>query len=79
MKTKNIPHNIKSKSIKEAKDEINTILSKLEKNDTDLESSMEDYQRLIKLNNHVDSMFKSKMKEVSRSVKSIRKKKNSKK
>ena len=77
MKTKNIPHNIKSKSIKEAKDEINTILSKLEKNDADLEASIEDYQRLIQLNHHVDTLFKNKMKEVSRSARSIRKKKTS--
>ena len=37
MKSKNIPADIKSKSIKEAKEEINVILSKLEKNDADLE------------------------------------------
>ena len=49
MKMKNIPPNIKSKSIKEAKDEINDILSKLEKNDAVLEDYNKDYQKLIKL------------------------------
>ena len=65
MKTKNIPADIKSKSIKEAKDTINKILSKLEKNDADLEDSIDDYQRLIHLNNHIDSLFKEKNKEIS--------------
>ena len=65
MKTKNIPADIKSKSIKEAKDTINEILSKLEKNDADLEASIDDYQRLIHLNNHIDSLFKEKNKEIS--------------
>ena len=69
MKSENIPADIKSKSLKEAKDEINIILSKLEKNDTDLESSTEDYQRLIQLNNHVDFLFKKKVKEISVSSK----------
>jgi|TARA_B110000211_G_C14088071_1_gene557587 exonuclease VII small subunit len=69
MKSKNILADIKSKSLKEAKDEINIILSKLEKNDTDLESSTEDYQRLIQLNNHVDFLFKKKVKEISVSSK----------
>ena len=50
MKNENIPADIKSKSIKEARDEINEILSKLEKNDADLEASAKDYERLIKLN-----------------------------
>ena len=65
MKTKNIPADIKSKSIKEAKDTINEILSKLEKNDTDLEASIGDYQKLIHLNNHIDSLFKERVREIS--------------
>jgi exonuclease VII small subunit len=66
MKSKNIPASIKSKSIKDAKNEINTILSKLENKDTNLEASIEDYKRLIQLNEHVDNMFKSRMKEINR-------------
>ena len=42
MKIENIPADIKSKSKKEAHEEINKILSKLESSDTNLEGS---YQR----------------------------------
>jgi exonuclease VII small subunit len=74
MKSKNILADIKSKSIKEAKEEINDILNKLEKNDANLNSSMEDYQRLIQLNNHVDDLFKKKFKEISLMNRKIKKK-----
>ena len=74
MKSKNIPGDIKSKSIKEAKDEINVILGKLEKNDADLQASMEDYKRLIYLNDHVDRLFKDRVKEIS--IKNKENKKN---
>ena len=43
MTSKNIPADIKSKSIKETKEEINTILEKIEKVDTNLESHTYDY------------------------------------
>ena len=45
MKTKNIPTDIKSKSINEAKSEINDILERLENNKLDLESSKKDYEK----------------------------------
>ena len=60
MKNQNILGDIKSKSIKEAREEINEILKKLESNDVDLTSSIKDYQRLIELNRHVDTLFKKK-------------------
>ena len=66
MKSKNILGEIKSKSLKQAKEEINDILSKLEKKDADLATSLDDYQRLIQLNNHIDSLFKNRFKEISR-------------
>ena len=66
MKNENIPADIKSKSLKEAKEEIDVILGKLERHDTDLSVSIDDYQRLIQLNNHIDSLFKNKMKEISK-------------
>ena len=44
MKSKNIPVNAKSKSIKEIKEEINHILEKLENNETNLSESTDDYQ-----------------------------------
>ena len=65
MKTKNIPADIKSKSIKEAKDEINEILNKLEKNSIDLDDSIGDYQKLIQLNNYVKDLFKKRVQAIS--------------
>ena len=65
MKSKNILANIQSKSIKEAKDEINSILDRLEKNDVDLGASIDDYQKLIKLNNLVDRLFKDRVRTIS--------------
>ena len=44
--TINIPAEVKSKSLKEAREEINDILNKLESKDVDLESSINDYKRL---------------------------------
>jgi len=65
MKNENIPADIKSKSLKEAKDEIVVILSKLEKLETNLDDSIQDYQRLILLNKHIDQLFKKKFREIS--------------
>ena len=74
MKNENIPAKVKSKSLKEARDEINDILNKLESKDTDLSASIEDYKRLIQLNNHIDGLFKKKVKEISAVKKEIKKK-----
>ena len=60
MKNENIPADVKSKSLKEARDEITDILNKLESKDADLSSSIDDYKRLIQLNNHIDLLFKKK-------------------
>ena len=65
MKNENIPADVKSKSLKEARDEINDILDKLESKDADLSGSIEDYKRMIQLNNHIDGLFKKKVKEIS--------------
>mgnify|MGYP001372132771 CR=1 FL=1 len=64
MKNENIPADIKSKSLKEARDEIDAILIKLENQDTNLSNSLSDYQRLIQLNNHINEFFKKKSKEI---------------
>tara|TARA_B100000683_G_C12334168_1_gene491829 strand:- start:253 stop:465 length:213 start_codon:yes stop_codon:yes gene_type:complete len=69
MKTKNIPPDIKSKSINEAKSEIIDILVRLEKDNVDLEGSKEDYERLLNLNNHVDNLFKEKLGKIRLSKK----------
>ena len=65
MKIENIPADIKSKSLKEAREEIDTILGKLESHNINLDDSKNDYQRLIQLNNHIDGLFKKKFKEIS--------------
>ena len=65
MKTENILAEIKSKSLKEAREEIDRILTKLESQESDLSSSLSDYERLIKLNKHIDYLFKKKFKEIS--------------
>tara|TARA_B100000963_G_scaffold361564_1_gene397741 strand:+ start:4881 stop:5087 length:207 start_codon:yes stop_codon:yes gene_type:complete len=65
MKTENIPADIKSKSLKEAREEINTILAKLETQETNLEDSLIDYHRIIYLNKHIENLFKKKFKEIS--------------
>ena len=65
MKIENIPGDIKSKSLKEAKDEIDVILGKLESYGADLSNSLNDYQRLIQLNKHIDGLFKKKFKQIS--------------
>ena len=67
MKIENIPADIKSKSLKEAKDEINEILSKLENQEGNLEDYQSDYYRLVQLNKYVDELFKKKFKEISQS------------
>ena len=66
MKNENIPADIKSKSLKEARGEIDVILSKLEKQEINLDESIEDYKRLILLNKHIDQLFKKKFREISK-------------
>ena len=67
MKMENIPAEIKSKSLKEARDEINEILIKLESDNFDLKSAENIYKRLNYLNKHVENLFKIKSKEISKS------------
>ncbi len=66
MKIENIPADIKSKSLKEAKNEIDEILSKLENKDTNLNESESDYLRLMQLNKHIDELLKKRLKEISK-------------
>ena len=65
MTSKNIPSDIKNKSIKETREEINKILEKIEKSDVNLESYTGDYDRLLKLNKHMDELFKKKLREIN--------------
>ena len=65
MKIENIPADIKSKSLKEARDEINEIIVKLESQNLDFNNVEKAYKRLINLNKHVENLFKIKSKELS--------------
>tara|TARA_B100001248_G_scaffold169457_1_gene128360 strand:- start:421 stop:624 length:204 start_codon:yes stop_codon:yes gene_type:complete len=67
MKIENIPADIKSKSLKEARNEINEILIKLESKNLDLSNAENTYKRLIQLNKHIENLFKMKSKEISKS------------
>jgi|TARA_B110000014_G_scaffold212500_1_gene165006 exodeoxyribonuclease VII small subunit len=64
MKSKNIPADIKFKSIKEAQNEIKEIIDSLENKDTNLEESMDKYNRMVHLNTHIQDQFKKKLKQI---------------
>ena len=64
MKSKNIPADIRIKSIKEAQNEIKQIIEKLENSETNLEDSMELYNRMMQLNYHIQDQFKQKFNEI---------------
>ena len=64
MKSKNIPADIRAKSIKEAQNEIKEIITNLENSDTNLEESMDKYNRMMKLNSHIHGQFKKKLQEI---------------
>ena len=68
MKSKNIPADIKFKSVKEAQNEIKEIITNLENIDTNLEESIDKYNRMIYLNEHIHNQFKKKMKEIRNST-----------
>ena len=65
MKTENIPADIKSKSLKEARNEIDEILANLENHNIDLNNTEKMYKRLLILNKHIENLFKIKSKEIS--------------
>ena len=65
MKNENIPADIKSKSLKEANEENNEILTKLESENLDLNSIEVEYKRLMNLNKHIESIFKIKAKKIT--------------
>jgi len=64
MKSKNIPSDIKAKSIKDAQNEIKDIIANLENSDTDLQESIHKYTRMVQLNNHIQEQFRKKLKEI---------------
>ena len=64
MKSKNIPADIRKKTIKEAQNEIKEIITNLENSETNLEESMHKYNRMMQLNYHIQEQFKKKLKEI---------------
>ena len=70
MNTKVSNSDIKTKNLKESKEEIDKILEKLESlNLKDLESSIKDYEKLLKLNKHIDNLYKQKLKKITKTIK----------
>jgi len=65
MNPKNIPADIKNKSIEEAQKEVSEIIEILEKEEN-LENSIKKYHRLILLNNYIEQKFKDKSKNISK-------------
>ena len=75
MKSKNIPADIKTKSIKEAQNEIKQIIEALENTEINLEDSIDQYNRMMQLNSHIQDQFRKKAKEIKQA--SLYKKKKS--
>ena len=68
MKEKNFPNNNNSKSLDELTNEVNQIIENLEK-EKNLENAIEDYQKLIKLNNIIERKFQASSKNISSETK----------
>ena len=64
MKEKNFPNNNNLKSLDELTSEVSQIIENLE-NEKNLENSIEEYQKLIKLNNIIEKKFQAKSKNIS--------------
>ncbi len=64
MKEKNFQNKINTQSLEELTIEINQIIESLE-NEKNLENAIEDYQKLIKLNNIIEKKFQSLSKNIS--------------
>ncbi len=67
MKDKNLPDDIKNKSLNELTDLANNIINNLENKNT-LDGSIEEYQKLIKLNLIIEKQFQKASKELSKST-----------
>ena len=82
MKDKNLLDDIKNKSLNELTELANNIIEKLE-NEKNLELLINDYQKLIKLNNLIEKKFQNTSREISQEtrnkIKSNLNKKNGKK
>ena len=68
MKDKNFPNDIKNKSLNELTELANSIIENLEK-EKDLESSINKYQELLRLNNLIEKKFQKTSKNISQNTK----------
>ena len=68
MKEKNLPPDIKNKSLNELRKLADDIIQNLEK-EKDLEASLEEYQKLITLNNIIEKKFQNTSREISNNTK----------
>ena len=82
MKDKNLPDDNNSQTLDELTNDINQIIEQLEK-EKNLEDSINNYQKLIKLNNIIINKFQKKYKKINeitkQKIKNIVSKKNAKK
>ena len=68
MKEKNLPDDNNLKSLEELLKEVNQIIEQLEK-EKDLQNSLDNYQKLIKLNNVIEKRFQKKSKNINQLTK----------
>ena len=68
MKEKNFPNNNNLESLDELTKEVSQIIENLEK-EKNLENSIEDYQKLIKLNKIIEKTFQTNSKNISSETK----------
>ncbi len=68
MKEKNFPNNNNPESLDELTKEVGQIIENLEK-EKNLENSIEDYQKLIKLNKIIEKRFQTNSKNISSETK----------
>tara|TARA_Y100000310_G_scaffold162083_1_gene162003 strand:+ start:181 stop:426 length:246 start_codon:yes stop_codon:yes gene_type:complete len=65
MKEKNLPDDNNLKSLEDLVKEANEITEQLER-EKNLEKSLDNYQKLIKLNNIIEKKFQGKSKEINK-------------
>ena len=68
MKDKNLPDDIKNKSLLELIELVNNLIENLE-NNKDLEKSSDDYQKLLLINSFIQKKFQQASKNISFSSK----------
>ena len=64
MKDKNLPDDINLKSLNELTQEANKIIEQIEK-EKNFENSLNEYQKLIRLNNIIEKKFQNTSKKIS--------------